>query len=192
MANETPITLVGRLTADPELRFTPSGAAVVNLNIACNERKFNKQTNEWEDGTPVFWRASAWRDLAERIAETLQKGHAVVAYGFVEGQTWQDKDTGKDRYGQQVQLQAIGPDLRWMTAQTAKATSSNNQGQQGGGWGGQQAQQQRPPAQQQAYQPQPTQQGGPRQQADQPWQQPQQQQAMPMSGGQAAYDEPPF
>lgn len=118
--NETTITIRGRLTADPELRFTPSGAAVANLTIATNPRTFDRQANEWKDGPTTFWRCSAWRDLAENIAESLTRGAAVVAVGTVAGREYETKE-GEKRTVFEVTLDAIGPDLRWATAKPVKA-----------------------------------------------------------------------
>lgn len=129
--NETSLTIRGRLTADPELRFTPSGAAVVNLTIASNARRFDKQANEWKDGPTTFWRCSAWRDLAENIAESLAKGNAVVAVGTVEQRDYETKE-GEKRSTLDVTLDAIGPDLRWATARPQKVQRGGS-----GGFGGQ-------------------------------------------------------
>ena len=118
--NETSITIRGRLTADPELRFTPSGAAVANLTIATNARTFDRQANEWKDGPATFWRCSAWRDMAENVAESLTRGSAVVAVGTVAGRDYETKE-GEKRTVFEVTLDAIGPDLRWATAKPVKA-----------------------------------------------------------------------
>ena len=118
--NETTITIRGRLTADPELRFTPSGAAVANLTIATNARTFDRQANEWKDGPATFWRCSAWRDMAENVAESLTRGSAVVAVGTVAGRDYETKE-GEKRTVFEVTLDAIGPDLRWATAKPVKA-----------------------------------------------------------------------
>ena len=127
--NETAITIRGRLTADPELRFTPSGAAVVNLTIASNARRFDKQTNEWKDMPATFWRCNAWRDMAENIAESLGKGAAVIASGNVAQREYETKE-GEKRTVVEVELEAIGPDLRWATARPVKAERGK------GGFGG--------------------------------------------------------
>jgi single-strand DNA-binding protein len=133
--NETTLTIRGRLTQDPELRFTPSGAAVVNLTIASNARRFDKNTNQWSDGPTTFWRCSAWRDLAENVAESLSKGAAVVAFGTVEQRDYEHN--GEKKTAIDVTLEAIGPDLRWATARPVKA-------QRGPGTGIQQANGQNP------------------------------------------------
>lgn len=147
--NETTITIRGRLTSDPELRFTPSGAAVANLTIASNARTIDKATNEWRDEPATFWRASAWRDMAEHIAESLTKGTAVVAFGVVKSREWQTKE-GEKRTSLELDLEAIGPDLRWATARAVKAerkAGGFGQGQQqpqSDPWATQPAQQQQP------------------------------------------------
>lgn len=120
MSNETRLTVIGRLTADPELRFTPSGAAVANFTIASNARTFDRQANEWKDEPATFWRCSAWRDLAENIASSLHKGTSVVATGTVAGREYETKE-GEKRTVFEVTLDAIGPDLRWATAKPVKA-----------------------------------------------------------------------
>ena len=118
--NETTITIRGRLADDPALRFTPSGAAVANLTIATNARTFDRQANEWKDGPATFWRCSAWRDMAENVAESLTRGSAVVAVGTVAGREYETKE-GEKRTVFEVTLDAIGPDLRWVTAKPVKA-----------------------------------------------------------------------
>ena len=118
--NETTITIRGRLTGDVELRFTPSGAAVANFTIATNPRTFDKQAGEWKDGPATFWRCSAWRDMAENVAESLTKGTAVIASGTVAGREYETKE-GEKRTVFEVTLEAIGPDLRWATAKPVKA-----------------------------------------------------------------------
>ena len=179
MAGETPITVVGNLTADPELRFTPSGAAVANFTVASTPRTFDKATNDWKDGETLFMRCSVWREAAENVSETLAKGMRVVATGRLVSRSWQT-DQGENRTVMEMQVDEVGPSLRYATAQVTKTPKSG--GQQGGSWGGQQqpqAQQQQP-----TYQPGP---GGPRQDAD-PWNPPPRQQATQ----QQAYTEPPF
>ena len=131
--NETTITRRGRLTADPELRFTPSGAAVANLTIATNPRTFDKQAGEWKDGPTSFHRCSIWRDAAENVAESLTKGDAVVAVGVIAQREFTTKE-GEKRQAWDVTLDAIGPDLRWQTAKVSKAQRGG-----GGGFGQQSA-----------------------------------------------------
>lgn len=120
MSNETRITITGRLVADPELRFTPQGHAVCNLTIASAPRVYDKQASEWKDGPTSFYRCSAWRDLAENIAESLSKGAAVVASGVISQREYTTKE-GEKRSSWEVALDAIGPDLRWATARPQKA-----------------------------------------------------------------------
>ena len=132
MSNEQFITIVGRLTSDPELRFVASGAPVASLTIASNARKYDKQSDSWKDETTTFWRCNAWRDLAENVAESLQKGMAVVAYGEVKSRDWQDKE-GNKRSSLEVELTAIGPDLRWSTAKVSKAQRGSTGSQGFGG-----------------------------------------------------------
>ena len=127
MANEQMITIRGRLTDDAELRFTGSGTAVANFTIAANARTFDKQTNEWKDKETVFWCCSAWRELAENIVESLQKGMAVVALAELEARSYETKE-GEKRTGTEARIEAIGPDLRWATAKVTKAQRSNNAG----------------------------------------------------------------
>lgn len=114
MANETYLTVRGRLTSDPELRFTPNGAAVANLTVAVNARKFDKQTNEWKDKEAKFWRCNAWNQgkltLAENIAEGLKKGDAVVVYGEIETRKYQTKE-GESRSVDEIRIESIGKDL---------------------------------------------------------------------------------
>jgi single-strand DNA-binding protein len=196
MAGETTITIVGNLTADPELRFTPSGAAVANFTVASTPRTFDRQSNEWKDGETLFLRCSIWRDAAENIAESLHRGTRVIATGRLKSRSYDTKE-GEKRTVIELDVDEVGPSLRYASAKVTKAERGGSGGgfggggqggapqadpwatggsapQQGGGqggWGGQQAPQQPPQAPQQP-QPQGGQQGG--------W-------------GQApSYDEPPF
>lgn len=147
MANELPITVVGNLTDDPQLRFTPSGAAVVNFTVAQTPRKFDKNSNEFRDQETIFMRCSAWREMAENVAESLTKGSRVVATGFMEATSWEDKETGAKRTGFQLAVHEVGPSLKWASAQITKNApqqggGQQQGGQQQGGWGtppGQQA-----------------------------------------------------
>jgi single-strand DNA-binding protein len=192
MAGETTITIVGNLTADPELRFTPSGAAVANFTVASTPRTFDRQSNEWKDGETLFMRCSIWRDAAENIAESLHRGTRVIATGRLKSRSYDTKE-GEKRTVIELDVDEVGPSLRYASAKVTKAErgggSGGGFGGQGGGqqaadpwatggsapapqqggqgnWGGQQA------APQQPAQPQGGQQGG--------W-------------GQApSYDEPPF
>lgn len=145
MANEQMITIRGRLTDEVELRFTPSGSAVANFTIASNARIFDKQTNEWKDKDAIFWRCSAWRELAENAAESLAKGMAVIAYVELESRSYDAKD-GTKRTVTEARVESIGPDLRWATAKVTRVQRNGQGGQQqgnnqGGNFGGQQQQQ---------------------------------------------------
>ena len=116
MSGETLITVMGRLTADPELRFTPSGSAVANFTVAVNARKFNKQSNEWENKPAKFWRCEAWnagkQTLAENIVEVLHKSASVIVYGELETREWEDRE-GNKRSSDQLRVVGIGKDLSW-------------------------------------------------------------------------------
>ena len=133
MAGETIITVVGNLTDDPELRFTPSGAAVANFTVASTPRTLNKQTNEWEDGEAMFLRCSIWRQAAENVAESLQKGARVIVQGRMRARTWETRE-GEKRTSFEIDVDEIGPSLRWATAKVARAGRSSAGG--GGGYGG--------------------------------------------------------
>lgn len=113
-------TIVGNLTRDPELRFTPSGQAVTSFGVAVNRRWQNKQTQEWEEATS-FFDVTAWRELAENASESLSKGSRVIVTGRLDQQTWQDQD-GSNRSKVQIVADSIGPDLRWATAVITKTT----------------------------------------------------------------------
>lgn len=132
MAGETVITVIGNLTADPELRFTPSGSAVANFTIASTPRTFDRQTNEWKDGETLFLRASVWREAAENVAETLTKGMRVVAQGRLKSRSFETKE-GEKRTVMELEADEIGPSLRYASAKVTR-TQRNNSG--GGGFGG--------------------------------------------------------
>ncbi len=149
MSNETPITVVGNLTADPELRFTPNGAAVANFTVASTPKRFDKQTNEFKDGETLFMRCSVWREAAENAAESLTRGTRVVVTGRLVSRSWEDKETGQKRIVMEMQVDEVAPSLRWATAKVAKSQRQPGGGQQSGGWGGQQAPQADPWTQQQ-------------------------------------------
>lgn len=127
MAGETPLTLVGNLTGDPELRFTPSGAAVANFTVASTPRTFDRQTSEWKDGETVFMRCSIWREAAENVAESLHRGARVVVTGRLVSRSWETPE-GEKRTVMEMQADEIGPSLRYATASVTKA-------QRGGGGG---------------------------------------------------------
>jgi len=113
--NTVPITVVGNLTGDPELRFTPQGVAVARLTVAVNPRWFDKASNEWKDGDPSFYRVTAWRQLAEHAAESLTKGARVIVTGSIAQRAWED-DAGEKRSSWDVTADALGPDLAYATA----------------------------------------------------------------------------
>jgi single-strand DNA-binding protein len=115
MSGETLITVVGNITGDPELRFTPSGAAVANFTIASTPRKFDRQANEWKDGDTLFMRCSIWRDAAENVAESLVRGTRVLAQGFLEQRSYDTKE-GEKRTVVELNVQEIGPSLRYASA----------------------------------------------------------------------------
>jgi single-strand DNA-binding protein len=138
MAGETVITVVGNLTDDPELRFTPSGAAVANFTIASTPRTFDRQTNEWKDGEALFLRASIWRQAAENVAESLTRGMRVVAQGRLRQRSYETQQ-GEKRTVVEMEVDEIGPSLRYANAKVTKTTGRGGQGgggQQGGSWGG--------------------------------------------------------
>lgn len=132
MAGDTVITVIGNLTSDPELRFTPSGSAVANFTIASTPRAFDRQSNEWKDGETLFLRASVWREAAENVAETLTKGTRVIAQGRLKSRSYQTKE-GENRTVMELEVDEIGPSLRYASA---KVTRTTRQGGGGGGFGG--------------------------------------------------------
>ena len=146
MAGETPITLIGNLTADPELRFTPNGAAVANFTVASTPRTFDRQTNEWRDGDSMFINCSVWRQYAENVAESLSKGTRVIVSGRLKARSYETRE-GEKRTVFEVDVDEVGPALRYATAKVTRTTGGgggggNWQGNQGGGGqqgGGQQA-----------------------------------------------------
>lgn len=152
MAGETVITVVGNLTADPEMRTTRNGSTVANFSIASTPRVFDKQSNQWVDGDALFLRCTAWRDMAQHCAQTLRKGMRVIAQGRLTQHSWEDEQHQK-RTSVELQVDEIGPSLKYATAQVQKMQSGGSQGNANGG-GYQQPQQ----AQQQAQAP-----------ADDPW-----------------------
>ena len=132
MAGETTIPVVGNLTSDPELRFTPSGSAVANFTIASTPRTFDRQSSEWKDGETLFLRASVWREAAENVAETLTKGTRVVAQGRLKSRTYDTKE-GEKRTVMELEVDEIGPSLRYASAKVSRTQRS---GGGGGGFGG--------------------------------------------------------
>ncbi len=133
MASENVVTLVGNITDDPELRFTPGGAAVANFTVAVNRRQPG-QNGGWEDKLDGFFRCNCWREMAENVAETLQKGTRVVLVGRLQQRSWEDGE-GNRRSTIEVQVDEIGPSLRWATAQVQKSSRSGGEGRGSQGWG---------------------------------------------------------
>ncbi|GAA4713766.1 single-strand DNA-binding protein [Promicromonospora umidemergens] len=135
MAGETVITVIGNLTGDPELRFTPSGAAVANFTVASTPRTFDRQSNEWKDGETLFMRCSIWREAAENVAESLTKGTRVIAQGRLVQRSYETRE-GEKRTVVELQVDEIGPSLRYATAKVTRAQRSGGGGGFGGGGGG--------------------------------------------------------
>lgn len=131
MAGETTITVIGNLTGDPELRFTPSGSAVANFTVASTPRTFDRQSNEWKDGETLFLRASIWREAAENVAESLTKGMRVIVSGRLKSRTYDTKE-GEKRTVMELEVDEIGPSLRYANA---KVNRTQRSGGQGGGFG---------------------------------------------------------
>ena len=131
MAGETVITLVGNLTADPELRFTPSGAAVASFTVASTPRNFDRQSGEWKDGEALFMRCSVWRQAAENVAETLTRGMRVLVSGRLRQRSYETRE-GEKRTVVEMEVDEIGPSLRYATAKDHKVS----RGSGGGGFGG--------------------------------------------------------
>ena len=130
MASDNTVTLVGNITDDPELRFTPSGAAVANFTVAVN-RRF-KNGDRWEDKLDGFFRCSCWREMAENAAESLQKGTRVVVVGRLSQRSWEDQE-GNKRSQVEVQVDEVAPSLRWATASIQKSQRSSGGSSSGGG-----------------------------------------------------------
>ncbi|TDQ55507.1 single-stranded DNA-binding protein [Actinorugispora endophytica] len=129
MAGETQITIVGNLVDDPELRFTPSGAAVANFRVASTPRTFDRQSGEWKDGESLFLSCSVWRQYAENVAESLQRGMRVIVQGRLKQRSYETKE-GEKRTVFEIDVEEVGPALR---SATAKVTKTQRQGGQGGG-----------------------------------------------------------
>lgn len=134
MAGETTITVIGNLTGDPELRFTPSGAAVANFTVASTPRTFDRQSNEWKDGDTLFLRCSIWREAAESVAESLTKGTRVVVVGRLVQRSYETRE-GEKRTVYELQVDEVGPSLRYATAKVTRTQRSGG-GNFGGGGGG--------------------------------------------------------
>jgi len=147
MAGETVITVVGNLVDDPELRFTPSGAAVAKFRVASTPRTFDRQTNEWKDGESLFLTCSVWRQAAENVAESLQRGMRVIVQGRLKQRSYEDRE-GVKRTVYELDVEEVGASLRSATAKVTKTSGGGGRGGQqggygggqggGGGWGGQQ------------------------------------------------------
>lgn len=129
MAGDTTITVVGNLTADPELRFTPSGAAVANFTVASTPRIFDRPSGEWKDGEALFLRCNIWREAAENVAESLTRGSRVIVTGRLKQRSFETRE-GEKRTVFEVEVDEVGPSLRYATAKVNKANRS------GGGGGG--------------------------------------------------------
>ncbi|OJF11254.1 single-stranded DNA-binding protein [Couchioplanes caeruleus] len=125
MANETTITMVGNLTADPELRFLPNGTAMVKFTIASTPRTLDRQSGEWKDGDPLFLTCTGWRDLAEHIAESLTKGTRVLVCGRLKLSRWEDKETKEKRSAYGLDVDEIGPSLRFAQAKVQRMHRSS-------------------------------------------------------------------
>lgn len=140
MAGETIITVVGNLTADPELRFTPSGAAVANFTVASTPRQFDRQANEWQDQETLFMRCSVWREAAENVAESLSKGNRVIVQGRLKARSYETRE-GDRRTSIELDVDEVGPSMKYATAKVqrnVKGTGNSSQGfggNQGGGYG---------------------------------------------------------
>jgi single-strand DNA-binding protein len=132
VAGDTVITVIGNLTADPELRFTPSGAAVANFTVASTPRMFDRQTNEWKDGEALFLRCNIWREAAENVAESLTRGSRVIVSGRLKQRSFETRE-GEKRTVVELEVDEIGPSLKYATAKVNKASRS---GGGGGGFGG--------------------------------------------------------
>lgn len=164
MAGDTVITVIGNLTADPELRFTPSGAAVANFTVASTPRTFDKQSGDWKDGEALFMRCNIWRQAAENVAETLTRGARVIVSGRLKQRSYETRE-GEKRTVVELEVDEIGPSLKYATAKVNKVSRGSGGGGFGSAGGGSG--------------------GGP---SDDPWG------SAPMAGGSggAPDDEPPF
>jgi single-strand DNA-binding protein len=141
MAGDTVLTVIGNITGDPELRFTPSGAAVANFTVASTPRAFDRQSNEWKDGETLFMRCSVWRDAAENVAESLGRGTRVIVSGRLKSRSYETKE-GEKRTVIEMEVDEVGPSLRYASAKVTKTQRGNGGGgfgggqQSGGGFGG--------------------------------------------------------
>ena len=135
MAGETTITVIGNLVDDPELRFTPSGAPVANFRIASTPRTFDRQTNEWKDGDTLFLACAVWRQAAENVAESLQRGMRVIVQGRLKSRQYETRE-GEKRTVFEIDVEEVGPSLRSASAKVTKTTRSGGGGGYSGGGGG--------------------------------------------------------
>lgn len=136
MAGETPITIVGNLVEDPILRFVPAGAAVANFRIASTQRRYDSKANQWVDGDPIFMTCSIWKKAAENVADSLKKGMRVIATGRLKQRQYETRE-GEKRSVIEMEVEEIGPSLRYATAQVTRNQTNNNSGAPGGqntGW----------------------------------------------------------
>ncbi|SES48376.1 single-stranded DNA-binding protein [Actinokineospora terrae] len=134
MAGDTIITVVGNLTADPELRFTPSGAAVASFTVASTPRTFDRQSGEWKDGEALFLRCNIWRQAAENVAESLTRGARVLVTGRLKQRSFETRE-GEKRTVMELEVDEVGPSLRYATAKVNKVSRGTG-GEGGGGFGG--------------------------------------------------------
>jgi len=171
-AGDTAITIAGNLVDDPELRYTPTGQAVARFRVASTPRFMDRQTNEWKDGESLFLSCNVWRQAAENVAESLQRGMRVIVQGRLKQRSYETKE-GEKRTVYEVEVDEVGPSLRNASAKVTKTQRSGGGGGFGGGGGGNQA----------GYGGG---QGGGRQQADDPWA------TDSRGGGEGFSDEPPF
>lgn len=190
---DTNITVVGNCVNDPELRFTASGAAVANFRVASTPRRFNSQTNQWEDGEALFLTCNVWRQAAENVAETISKGMRIIVTGRLRQRSYQNRE-GENRTVYEIEVDEVGPSLRYASAQVnrnPREGGGNRGGQPGGGFGGNYGGQQAPQGNQGGFGgSQPQQQpmgGGNSAPANDPWNS-----APPAGGFGGADDEPPF
>jgi single-strand DNA-binding protein len=174
MAGETLITVVGNLTADPELRFTPSGAAVANFTVASTPRNFDRQAGEWKDGEALFMRCNVWRQAAENVAETLTRGMRVMVSGRLKQRSYETRE-GEKRTVVELEVDEVGPSLKYATAKVNRVSRGSGDGGFGGGGGGG------------GYSGGGSGGGGSSAPSDDPWGS-----APPAGSGPAADDEPPF
>src|SRR3978361_1311705 len=135
MAGETVITVIGNLTNDPELRFTPNGAAVASFTVASTPRTFDRQSNEWKDGDTLFLRCTVWRQAAENVAESLHKGTRVVVQGRLKQRSFETRE-GEKRTVVELEADEVGVSLRSGTAKVSKSSRSSTGGGSNGGPGG--------------------------------------------------------